>query len=1612
MSAKMMSLKRLSGKCILIMTAFLFFMNYAEAIPEKQSKWIKDGDECTVSFDEKEQMTMNQQTGITVQNSKITIRLKKQFQEPMMGKTKEGMYDRIQIDQLEQWDGAPGAPITPFKTIKMVIPYNQRVTKIRIKLGENYEIPGIYKLEPAAEPVPLSMMDKAKPAQPDPVIYESDSVYPNIPCGDVNIQTKQGYKILFINLFPIEYYPKSGKIKYYPQMEAEIETSPLSNAGGIQNKEQCPALKSDPKIKGEIRNLIDNPETLDTYPTVDQGSMISQGTSMATTATTGTHEYLIITTKALKNATGTYTFNNLIDAKIARGVTVKIASVEDDIYPFYSGIRPDGTIDNQTKIRNFIIDYYTKYGTKYVLLGGDNDLIPARRFRVTGGPYTYNMPVDMYYGCLDGTFDNDADGIYGESNDGVNAGEVDLMAEVYIGRAAVSNAAEIANFVKKTLAYESTNAGYPYSNYMVGEYLGFGGVSDYATSSMEEIRLGSDTHEYTTIGFENSGDAYYSAVNTLYDKAGYRWSQDEIINIMNSGVQMLNHYGHASDRYDMKLYTSDLTRLTNANYFFAYSQGCYPGAFDTFECFAEVITTMEKGAFAVVMNARYGWGAGFSTAGPSQYYDREFWDAIFREGISNLGKMNQDSKEDNIARINGECMRWCYYELNLFGDPELSLKRGEKIKISISSPGQNSFIRGQTQISGSAFMEENFQKYELFYAPVDDPANKTLITSSSVPIQDGFLGVLDTSYLPDKMYLILLKVVSAQGREIVRSNEVIVDNINEPPVFKPLNNKCAVINRLLEFKVEASDPDDPLTSQGLTYSAEQLPAGAQFESATQIFSWQPQESDKGIYYEVVFTVSDNEHTVNQKVILSTVVMQETQVTINPSDEYDPAIYGDKIVWEDRRNGNGDIYLYDLSTQQETQITANTYSQCRPAIYGYKIVWDDYRNGNWDIYMYDISTQQETQITTNPSIQNGCAIYKDKIVWDDYRNRNWNIYMYDLSTQQETQITTNTYSQCFPAIYGDKIVWEDNRNGNENCDIYLYDISTQQETRITTNPFDQYGPAIYKDKIVWTGCRNGDNGYDIYLYDISTQQETQITTTSSAGPRDHAIYEDKIVWTDYRNGNGDIYLYDISTKQETEIATNHFHQCFPAIYGNKIVWLDNRNGNLDICMAKYYFAPQIASISPVISKVGDTITIKGKNFGYVQEEGKVEFSNGVNAAVKTWKNTEIIYSIPSGALSGLMRVITPGGTSNGIEVTIATDPTPPTTTASGIDGLWHRDPVKVTLTATDTGGSGVDKIYYAYSVDGNAPVTNVYTVPFTISVEGQFIVKYYAVDKAGNKEQVKTAANLVKVDRTPPTTPVVKDEGLCISNKTALSASWASSDATSGIVQYCYKIRQDSPKGPAITPNWISTGTINSATAIGLNLIVGKTYYFEVQAKNGAGGWSKSGFSDGIMVVSSDNLARNSNMEQGVNAPLSWGTNSNNELTSITGWATDAAHSPTHSLKIMNSRGVNAYWSGGGINFTAPYPKKVELGGWSKAKDVKLGTRGLYCLDFRIEFEDGSIQWYYPAGLKFSPGTHGWENRSVTYAPSKGIKSIEPYCLVYYGATGTAWFDDIYVYRLD
>ena len=155
-------------------------------------------------------------------------------------------------------------------------------------------------------------------------------------------------------------------------------------------------------------------------------------------------------------------------------------------------------VDTPEKIRNMIKDFSERENIRWVLLAGDAEesLIPIR--------YTYNpdtvvyhdtekvgsstlKPTDFYYSALSGTWDEDGDGNYGESeiynDNGID--EIQWIPDVYVGRLPASNPSELANMINKTLKYESN----PNVGSWMNQMLLAGGISSYFINHTDPTKV-------------------------------------------------------------------------------------------------------------------------------------------------------------------------------------------------------------------------------------------------------------------------------------------------------------------------------------------------------------------------------------------------------------------------------------------------------------------------------------------------------------------------------------------------------------------------------------------------------------------------------------------------------------------------------------------------------------------------------------------------------------------------------------------------------------------------------------------------------------------------------------------------------------------------------------------------------------------------------------------------------------------------------------------------------------------------------------------------------------------------------------------------------------------
>ena len=555
-----------------------------------------------------------------------------------------------------QLSGDPGYPALPAYGVKLLLPPGEAIASIDVIPGNRIITAEGAQIDPMNRPIIISKQGPHSPTAPNQDIYGSNSLYPAELAQNIRTEYFRGYSIGYFIIYPVQYNPVTGEVSYYPEITVTVNTEPNSKSSQAHSQMYRGSAVDRERLTGKV----DNPQSAETY-----GAVISAGTDDPIVP------YLLITIPQIEPA-----FQDLIDLKTQCGLVTEVVYVSD-IYSTYPGS------DDQKKIRNCIIDYYQNFSTEYVLLAGDVEHIPHRGLWATlSGETDPDIPGDIYYAALDGNWDTDNDGNYGEN------GEGDLVSEVIIGRAAVDDVIEAYSFVYKQMMYQTQPVADELETaLMVGEDLGW---VTWGSDLKEQIRLGTGSTAAIPANFD---------VRTLYDTPSWSWSASgDLTPMLNEGPNLVNHMGHASTTYMMKYNNNNVNDNamtndgTNHNFYIIYSQGCYCGAYDnrntqqgsyTSDCISEKFSTISHGAVAMITNSRYGWGDYSGLNGPSQYFDRQFFDAIFGEHITRIGIANQDSKEDNIPFINNATL-WCYYELNLLADPSLDIWTSEPVDINAS----------------------------------------------------------------------------------------------------------------------------------------------------------------------------------------------------------------------------------------------------------------------------------------------------------------------------------------------------------------------------------------------------------------------------------------------------------------------------------------------------------------------------------------------------------------------------------------------------------------------------------------------------------------------------------------------------------------------------------------------------------------------------------------------------------------------------------------------------------------------------------------------------------------------------------------------------------------
>ena len=365
----------------------------------------------------------------------------------------------------------------------------------------------------------------------------------------------------------------------------------------------------------------------------------------------GDYEHVTITSSSFSNSFAP--LGSFIEANLGLNDTVVTTQA---IYSSFPGR------DNQEKIRNFIKDAYQDWGTTHILLAGDDEIIPGRDAYGRVNNQTEYLPCDLYYSDLDGTWDGDNDGVFGEPTDGV-----DMYPDVYVGRASVSNSTAAARFVNKFTQY----SGNPTAAYLENVLL-------------NGFDLDGSTYGQTTMDFYETNflPQVMKPANKVYDSHSGN-HKTNTISQLNSGQNVWVHSDHGqwnalgtgSRNHNWHLGSGDMGSLSNSNkYTVLISMACLVGAFDQSDCVVEDFMNATNGGVAAMTNSRYGWyNPGYN---PQRTLSALFSERAVQELFSLPGHGSlQDfatAKSTLVPSAQQDmAYRWCMYCLNLFGEPRM-----------------------------------------------------------------------------------------------------------------------------------------------------------------------------------------------------------------------------------------------------------------------------------------------------------------------------------------------------------------------------------------------------------------------------------------------------------------------------------------------------------------------------------------------------------------------------------------------------------------------------------------------------------------------------------------------------------------------------------------------------------------------------------------------------------------------------------------------------------------------------------------------------------------------------------------------------------------------------
>lgn len=473
-----------------------------------------------------------------------------------------------------------GKPALPSYNDIIAVPQKKGL-KIKIVETDFLEYDNFFIL-PASEP----QVDKGNDTIPKIKInkstYSANSYYPSEIVEIVSIQDYRDIPLAFVQIRPIQFNPKSRKIRCYTRIKYQLIHDNKSNKK-INVKEDALDI---------LNNTIVNPQSIETY-TEQSGFQEAEALSESPS-----RNYIIVTTDEFETAA-----REFADWKTITGNSCEVISK---------------SLWTDTQVRDSISVRYNNWTPKpeYFLIIGDHDDVPGMEYSSSYGTYA----SDLYYACMGGTGDYTPD-----------------MAH---GRISVNSLEQAYNVLRKIINYERNpvvNSAFYQNGLACAQYQdnNLDSIADRRfCHTSEEIRDYVTDRGYTVnrVYYTNSSvtpmfynDGHYSEKQSIPTELRkdispfYSWNGNntQITSEINNGKFYVLHrdHGNYSGWGHPNFTVNDINNLNNDTKLpVVFSMNCQTGGFLQTECFAEKFLRHDKGGAIGVIAASQVSYSGYNDA--------------------------------------------------------------------------------------------------------------------------------------------------------------------------------------------------------------------------------------------------------------------------------------------------------------------------------------------------------------------------------------------------------------------------------------------------------------------------------------------------------------------------------------------------------------------------------------------------------------------------------------------------------------------------------------------------------------------------------------------------------------------------------------------------------------------------------------------------------------------------------------------------------------------------------------------------------------------------------------------------------------------------------------